>query len=64
MEIYCDECGAQFRNSCHCQPQPPISDKQERWTGMDGHAYIGDPQRSSAAMHDDERCLCGTPDWY
>lgn len=58
-EIYCEDCGAQFRNDCYCgAPQPPVSEIQERWTGIDGHAYVGDPKRSSAAMHDTDRCHC------
>lgn len=56
-EIYCEDCKATFRNQCICEPQE-VSEIQERWRGMDGHAYIGDPKRSSMAMHDDETCGC------
>ena len=63
-EIFCEDCGARFRNECHCEPQLPISDKQETWYGIDGHKYVGDPKRASLAYHADD-CRCYTSeDWY
>jgi hypothetical protein len=58
MELYCEDCGAEFRNQCHCSPQEPVSEEQETWRGMDGHLYIGDPTRASIASHADN---CGCP---
>jgi hypothetical protein len=57
-EIYCDECGAQFRNSCYCDGYQPEPEVTEVWRGMDGHKYIGDPKRPSSAYHADD---CGCP---
>lgn len=65
MEIYCDECGAQWRNHCVC----PVSDDvaavlhlldnpPETWRGVDGHKYVGDPKRASSADHAED---CGCP---
>lgn len=56
-EIYCEDCGARFRNDCYCEPQE-VSEVQETWRGMDGHKYIGDPRRASQAYHADD---CGCP---
>jgi len=59
-EIYCDDCGAYFRNDCHCdgleenvRPEP-----FEVWRGMDGHLYEGNSNRASLAWHRDD---CGCP---
>lgn len=58
-EIYCEDCGAYFRNDCHCEPQPIVTDVDvATWRGMDGHFYEGDPKRASMAMHRDD---CGCP---
>jgi hypothetical protein len=60
-EIYCDECGAQFRNQCHCEAiwmNEATAEVEERWTGMDGHVYVGDPKRASQAYHDTDNCRC------
>lgn len=57
-DIWCEDCGAVFRNDCHCPGNPPLPDKTERWTGFDGHAYVGDPQRASSALHDTANCRC------
>jgi hypothetical protein len=59
-EIYCDECGAMFRNQCFCEAiameaEPEV---QAVWRGMDGHLYEGDPKRASMAWHRDD---CGCP---
>jgi hypothetical protein len=63
-EIYCEDCGAQFRNQCHCETmwaeingtsEPEV---KEKWRGMDGHLYEGDPKRASQAWHRDD---CGCP---
>lgn len=58
MDIYCEDCGAIFRNDCYCEPQEPVSEVKWTWRGMDGHLYEGDPKRSSAAYHRDD---CGCP---
>lgn len=60
MDIYCEDCGAEFRQDCQCLEQIESIDifAQERWVGYDGHAYIGDKSRPSAAFHDDENCRC------
>lgn len=63
-EIYCDECGAQFRNQCHCEAMADHINGVDRdapsevWRGMDGHLYEGDPKRASMAYHRDD---CGCP---
>jgi hypothetical protein len=57
-EIYCEDCGAEFRNNCHCEPQAPQPEVTEVWRGMDGHLYEGDPKRASGAYHRDD---CGCP---
>jgi hypothetical protein len=69
-EVYCEDCGAMFRNDCHCDGIQEVSEKEDRWVGMDGHAYVGDKKRSSMAMHDTDNCRCPSspnfdPDsWY
>lgn len=58
-EIWCDVCGAKFRNGCICGNDTlPLPDKEDRWVGMDGHAYVGDKNRASLAYHDTDNCRC------
>ena len=58
-EIYCEDCGARFRNSCYCDGFVTDSDDvKETWRGMDGHKYIGNPRWASQAYHADD---CGCP---
>lgn len=65
-EIYCEDCGARFRNDCTCPSDDyieyyieyPDPETSEHWRGMDGHLYYGDPKRASSAMHDE---YCGCP---
>lgn len=60
MDIFCDECGATFKNDCHCAGwhQTYVPAKVSTWRGMDGHKYTGDSKRASMASHDDD---CGCP---
>ena len=61
VEIYCEDCGARFRNDCHCDPpvaEVEIKGEDQTWRAVDGHLYIGDPQRASQAWHDTEHCGC------
>lgn len=66
IDIYCDVCGATFRNACRCEPVADFPDPEtsKSWRGIDGHAYYGDPERASQAMHSDS-CGCWTAggDW-
>lgn len=60
MDIWCEDCGAEQRNQCYCPetvalPQP---EREDRWVGMDGHAYVGDKSRPSLAYHDTDNCRC------
>lgn len=69
MDLWCEDCGAEFRNQCTCGDDLPI-EGEDRWVGLDGHAYVGDKKRSSLAMHDTDNCRCPSspnfdPDsWY
>lgn len=70
MDIWCEDCGAYFRESCLCGDNLPLPTREDRWTGMDGHAYVGDKNRASLAYHDTDNCRCPSspnfdPDsWY
>ena len=57
-ELWCDVCGAKFREQCTCPDQPPEPTLEERWVGIDGHAYVGDKKHSAGAYHDTENCRC------
>ena len=64
-ELFCEECNARFRNECvHAAEELGEPEVMETWFGADGHKYVGDPKRSSAAYHADD-CPCYTSeDWY
>jgi len=75
MDLWCDDCGAEQRGQCVC---PDRAQKEagldtttdDRWTGFDGHAYMGDIRRPSLAYHDDANCRCPSgakhnpDDWF
>lgn len=67
MDKYCEDCGADFPEDCHCAGnQEMLAKMHERqrgefrqWRGMDGHLYEGWSGESSAyAAHRDD---CGCP---
>lgn len=69
IDIWCSECGAQFRNDCSCpetlELAPPVNAEGgvDVWVGVDGHTYEGDKKRPSSAFHSDT-CRCHTTtDW-
>jgi len=65
IDIWCEDCGAQFRNHCRCPDTLalPLPEASDVWVGADGHRYVGDRSRPSSAFHADD-CPCSTtPDW-
>lgn len=56
VELWCEECGARWREQCSCPDQPPMPTRDERWIGVDGHAYRGELSRPTLALHDVEHC--------
>jgi hypothetical protein len=63
--MWCEDCGTQFRSQCACGPDDlPVPERRDRWVGIDGHTYVGDPARPSLAYHADD-CACRTSeDWH
>lgn len=59
IDIWCEDCGAAFRNTCHCPETTalPAPRRNEKWIGADRHEYVGDPDQRSLAFHSDT-CPC------